>query len=228
MKYSVVIPTIGKNNMIINLINQINTINDEQLDQIIVLDNGTSRNVLDQLQTLKNVVVINCISIGIYSMWNIGVKEVLKRNQNNYICIFNDDIIIEETSTWFEDLISPLFDDEVWASCANYDQRYSDQKYIEVTGTFKDGGFGGFCFAVDPKAYLNGLPLFDKNYYWWYGDDDFVHSIHRKKKKTVMSIGAKIQHINGGSQSITQYTNEFNEKVEKDKIYYLEKWHAIR
>ena len=228
MRYSVVIPTIGKNNMIINLINQINNISDESLDQILVLDNGSPEYVIDELSKIKNVIVINCVNVGIYSMWNIGVKEVLKRNQNNYICIFNDDIIIEETNTWFYDLISPLFNDDVWASCANYNQRFSEEKYVEVTGTFKDNGFGGFCFVVDPKAYLNGLPLFDKNYYWWYGDDDFVHCIHRKKKKTVLSINAKIHHINGGSQSVTQYTPSFNEKVEKDRIYYLEKWHALR
>lgn len=212
--------------MAINLINQINRINDHCLDKIYILNNGAPENVIKEISTLPNVTVIDCINFGIYSMWNTGIKEVIKNSNNTYICIFNDDIIIHETNTWFYDLISPLFDDDVWASCANYKPYYSGSSYIDVTGTFKDDGFGGFCFAVDPQAYLSGLPLFDENYHWWYGDDDFVHSIHNKNKRTVLAVNAKIDHINGGSQSVTQYTPTFNEKVEKDRIYYMEKWHV--
>jgi glycosyltransferase involved in cell wall biosynthesis len=226
MNFSIVIPTIGKDNMINNLVDQIIRINDANLKKIIILDNGAPSHVFESLAKSSIVEIIDCLSLGIYAMWNIGIKKCLIENPDQFICVFNDDIIIDEKQNWFSDLFIPFLDQDVWATCANYSDFVSENLYIEVSGTFKDGGFGGFCFALTPNAYRNGLDFFDENYNWWYGDDDFVQSIQSMHKKVTLSTGARIQHINGGSQSVVQYTNLFNEKVEKDKVYYLGKWHA--
>lgn len=226
MDFSIVIPTIGKNNMINNLVDQILRVNNGNLKKIYILNNGASKDVIDQLCDKAFVEIVDCLSSGIYQMWNIGVKKCLTDDNNQSICIFNDDIIIHENDKWFDYLFSPFVEEENWATCANYSNLVRQEAYIEVSGTFKSGGFGGFCFAINPVAYQSGLDFFDENYNWWYGDDDFVHSIQKVNKKVTLSIRAKIDHINGGSQTVVQYTDSFNKKVAKDRVYYLDKWHA--
>jgi hypothetical protein len=212
--------------MIENLVEQITRINDVNLSKIIVLDNGAHRNTIDRLSQNPIVEIVSCISLGIYTMWNIGIKKCLEENPDQIICIFNDDIVIDEKPNWFNDLFIPFSEEDVWATCANYSDFVGEKYYIEVSGTFKDNGFGGFCFAVTSNAYKSGLPFFDEKYNWWYGDDDFVHSIHHMNKKVTLSTEARINHINGGSQSVVQYSDDFNRRVEKDRIYYMDKWHA--
>lgn len=227
-KCSITIPTIGKNGMVINLLHQINTMRKDLVRNIFLFDNGMSRDVLEQCCSIEKVSVINAHGKGIYQMWNMGIKLSIQSDQNDHIAIFNDDLELVDTGSWLEDFFAPLSEDDVWATSANYN--YSNRSTLQskdVSGTFKDNGFAGFCFAVRSDAYLKGLPLFDERYDWWYGDDDFVHSVHKAGKRTTMSLNAGIRHINGGSQSTVQYTDEFNQRVSKDRDLYFSKWHRM-
>jgi GT2 family glycosyltransferase len=223
---SIVIPTIGKDNMILSLIDRIKDINDTCVKDIFIFDNGMPNDTLQACQSY-NVRVIHSHGKNIYSMWNDGVSYALLNNSKS-ICIFNDDLNIPLINDWFKKLIRPLSEDDVWAVSANYNPfiHNDDTEFKEVIGTFKDGGFAGFCFAVKLDAYIKGLPLFDDTYNWWFGDDDFVHSVHKAGKKTVISLNAIVEHIHGGSRSVHQYTPEFNTMVEKDKQHYFRKWHS--
>lgn len=222
---TIVIPTIGKERMIVNLLCQINYINDPAVSKIVVFDNGMPEETLAAVVTIDKLKVVHAHGLGIYQMWNLGLAEA---KDTDYAVILNDDLILDPNNpSWFQTLTAPLGDPEIWASCGNYNTDWHPYAvgFKEVQGTYKDHGFAGFCFAVKMQAFFEGLPLFDANYYWWYGDDDFVHNVHRLGKKTVLATDAVMHHIHGGSQTIVQYTPEFNEKVEQDRIYYLEKWH---
>lgn len=225
-KCNVVIPTIGKNGMVISLLNQLNELRGNLVNTVFLFDNGMPKEILDRCCQIPNVSIIKSYNTGIYQMWNAGIKLSLQAGSLDSIAIFNDDIQLINKSNWFEEFLSPFESDDVWATCANYDYQHDlSPSFKDVIGTFKDRGFAGFCFAVKSEAYIQGLPLFDERYEWWYGDDDFVHSVHKAGKRTTMSLNAGIVHINGGSQSADQYTPAFNAKVARDRDLYFSKWH---
>lgn len=223
---SIAIPTIGKDRMVVSLISQIININDTSVKDIFIFDNGMPEDVLLECKSY-DVKIVSSYGKNIYSMWNDGVNHSLL-NGSKYICIFNDDLNIPFVDNWFKKLIKPFYNEDIWAVSANYNPyiHNEDSEFKEVMGTFKDNGFAGFCFAVKLEAYLKGLPLFDDTYNWWFGDDDFVHSVHKACKKTVISLDAVVEHIHGGSRSVHQYTPEFNAMVERDKQHYYRKWHS--
>lgn len=225
-KANVVIPTIGKDEMILFLLQQIVLINDDIIKNIYVYDNGMSPHV--RLKCAEfGVEIIDAIGDKIYSMWNKGVVKSLLDQDIDYICIFNDDLILDVRPNWFKDLIYPLSNENFWAACGNYNPQIhsSESNFTKVTGTYKDNGFAGFCFAVSREAYESGLPFFDERFNWWYGDDDFVHSVYKMGNSVVVSNKAQMIHIDGGSKSVVQYTPEFNAMVEQDRILYYRKWH---
>ena len=224
-KVSVVIPTIGKDRMIIDLLQQIAEQNDDIVRQIIVLDNGMDEATRNDCMMFPDVVKLHAPKMNIYQMWNHGVKLSLGRNPHDYIAILNDDLILS-TDAFFTKLVEPLdIYQNIWATCGNYDNRESDQLCVDAQGTFKDGGFAGFCFAVRGEAYIKGLPLFEERYNWWYGDDDLMHNIHKRGYRTTMTIDARMIHIDNGSKSVIQYTEDFNRKVASDQEVYMRKWH---
>jgi len=226
-KANIVIPTVGKNEMIVNLLHQIRDINDDVIKNIYIFDNGMPESVRTQCLEF-NAEIIPSHGDGIHQMWNKGVIKCISDKDIEYICIFNDDLILDIKEDWFKSLLQPLRDANIWATCGNYNQDIHDESldYKQVTGTYKDNGFAGFCFAINKNAFLSGLPLFDEKFNWWYGDDDFVHNVNRLHKVTAVSCKAKMLHIDGGSKSVVQYTPEFNQMVEQDRMYYMEKWHA--
>lgn len=225
---SVVIPTIGKDRMIIDLLQQITEQLDDTIRNIYVMDNGMDLQTKKDCLLFPLVKIVSCPNMGIYAMWNLGVKYSLTLDKNDYIAILNDDLILNTWSDFFKRLIEPLdLDPDIWAACGNYDHRdLGDVPFVDVTGTFKDGGFAGFCFVVPGRAYMAGLPLFDERYKIWYGDDDLMHHIHKKKKRTVMAGGAFMTHINGGSNSFGDRCRLVNEENQKDTDIYMKKWHA--
>lgn len=223
---NIVIPTVGKNRMIIDLLQQLEEQQDEILRDIYVIDNGMPENTRSDCRMFKHVKIVDGKDLGIYQMWNLGIMLVRSVHPDDYVAIFNDDLILD-TPKFLTTLVEPLdTQEDVWAVCGNYDHRYFDTYYEEVRGTFKDGGFAGFCFAVKGEAYGLGLPFFEERYFWWFGDDDFVHSIHKCGKMVAMTRDAWMTHIANGSNTVTQYTPEFNEKVAKDQVIYLRKWHG--
>lgn len=228
-KVNVVIPTIGKDRMVIDLLQQLEEQDEDILGHIFVMDNGMPEQTKKDCYMFRHVKVIDSPGASIYHMWNKGVKLSLGVNQCDYIAIFNDDLILN-TDNFLTRLVEPLdLHEEVWAACANYSgpSRGDEDSYMEeVTGTFKDQGFAGFCFAVKGEAFVGGLPLFEERYHWWFGDDDFVHAVHKMGHKTVMATQAWMIHIDNGSNTIVQYTPEFNEKVARDQEIYVAKWHT--
>lgn len=231
---NVIIPTIGKDRMVVDLLQQITEMDDDAVRQVIVFDNGMDQATKDLCNFFPNIRVINAYHKNIYEMWNMGVKEVLATHPNDYIAILNDDLLLV-SDKFFTKLVEPLdMMDDVWATCGNYDvPGYAMGKYRDIedfyrytTGTYKDGGFAGFCFAIKGHAYLKGLPLFDTRFNIWYGDDDLVHNIHKLGKQTTMSNLALVEHLNGGSNSFGDRSRFSNEENAKDTEIYMKKWHS--
>lgn len=223
---SVIIPTIGKSRMIIELLQQLEEQQDEVLRAIYVIDNGMPEKTRDDCRMFKHVKIVDGKGLGIYQMWNLGVMLVRSVFPHDYIAVFNDDLILD-VDKFLSVLIEPLDNQEdIWAVCGNYDHRDFAHYYQELTGTYKDKGFAGFCFVVKGEAYADGLPFFEEAYHWWFGDDDFVHSVHKCGKSVAMTRDAWMTHIDNGSNTIVQYTPEFNEKVAVDQQIYNQKWHS--
>lgn len=231
---NIIIPTIGKDRMVVDLLQQIHEMDDDTVRQVIVFDNGMDDATRDLCNFFSGVRVINAYDKNIYEMWNMGVKEIIATHPNDYIAILNDDLLLI-SDKFFTKLVEPLdMMDDVWATCGNYDvagyaaggYRDIDDFYRYTTGTFKDGGFAGFCFAVKGEAYLNRLPLFDTSFHIWYGDDDLVHNIHKLGKQTVMANLAIVEHINGGSNTFGDRCRLQNDENAKDTEIYMKKWHV--
>jgi GT2 family glycosyltransferase len=196
-----------------------------EFDKIFILDN-TDSNIKYNLFKYQNdkLELVSTTGLKIYEQWNLGFSMAKNYFPDSYVVVLNDDLILR-CDNFLSKLVSPLIEDEnVWASCGNYDSRISEYPYIDIEGTYKNNGFAGFCFALSKLIDFNGEDIFETNYNWWYGDDDLVHSVHKYGKRVVMSIEALMTHIDNGSKSVDDNTPEFNEMVGKDHIYYMNKW----
>lgn len=216
-----VIPTIWKDKMVNNLLDQL--VEQNEFSKLFVLDNTDSS--IDNLSEFRNekLQLVSTTGLSIYQQWNLGFLMAKKCFPNSYVVVLNDDLILN-CENFLTKLVTPLLDESIWASCGNYDHRASESLIIDVEGTYKNNGFAGFCFALSNLINFEDQDIFDSNYGWWYGDDDLVHTIHNYGKRTIMSINALMTHIDNGSKSVVTNTSEFNEIVEKDYMYYTNKW----
>lgn len=225
-KVTVVIPTIGKDRMIIDLLQQIAEDDDDIVRYVYVMDNGMDADTRKDCKMFSKVVIFPCEGLGIYAMWNKGVEMSLTLEPEDYIAILNDDLILT-ASGFFTSLVEPMdLNDDIWATCGNYDRRQFAGHYHYFPGTFKDGGFAGFCFAVRGTAYEMGLPPFEEQYVVWYGDDDLLHNIAKRDKLAVMAKDATMIHINGGSNTFGDRCRLVNDENAKDTEIYMKKWHT--
>lgn len=229
-KVNIVIPTIGTEGYIVDLLQQIYTMDDDIVRNVFVYDNGMPAHILNGVKMFTNVTVIPAQDKNLYEMWNQGVKDTMIQNPDDYIAILNDDLILR-ADNFFSKLVEPLdIHEDIWATSANWDWReYPDyyQKWDTFPGTRKDNGFAGFCFAVKGQAYQLGLPLFETRYQIWCGDDDFLVEIYKHGGKTAMAIEAKVEHIDGGSKSFGDLCRLPNEINAKDVELYMLKHHTV-
>lgn len=226
---NIVIPTVGTQNYVVDLLQQIREDDDDIVRDVFIYDNGMSAETL-KLVNMFDVKVIPALNKNLYEMWNEGVKDSLLANHDDYIAILNDDLRLH-AKHFFSKLVEPMdTHEEIWATSGNWDGRdYEDyyQLWDVFPGTRKDNGFAGFCFAVKGQAYQWGLPLFDTRYQIWAGDDDFLCEIYKRGGKTAMAIEALVEHIDGGSQSFGDLCRYANEVNAKDVELYMTKHHTV-
>jgi hypothetical protein len=139
--------------------------------------------------------------LSIYQMWNAGWQWVIDQRVGPFnIAFLNNDIdfipgLITKMATTLrrrEDalIIYPDYDRTV-------EQGVYDGSSNKLThGTKKDGGMCGHCFITRGEAVKYGLEMFDEQFEWWCGDDDFARRVNAYPASQYRLVGWPCDHVN--------------------------------
>ena len=191
-------------------------------ERIFVLDNGSVDGTDEWLcrqQRQGRLEAVAAPTLGIYELWNLGVRLARTRSQQCNVAILNNDLRIGPR------LLSRLATglrsaDDLWAVSPNYDGRPT-RGVQYVRSTFKRQGLAGFAFMARGEVFDH--VAFDEGFEWWYGDDDFVAGIEAKGGRVGIVSEATVEHIDGGAQSI-KYTRALLAAMERDRRRMWAKW----
>ncbi len=191
-------------------------------DALFVLDNGSEDGTWDWLQCQPlavSVEPVDAVGLGIYAMWNLGIRLARQRAQLCDIAILNNDIQI---CPHFLDRLSAGLRSkpDLWAVSANYGaQPVEGLRYVR--GSFKTGGLAGFAFMA--RGEIFDRLSFDEGFHWWYGDDDFVAQIESRGGRVGIVGSAAVEHVGGGGQTV-RYTRARLGAIERDRRRMWSKW----
>lgn len=151
----------------------------------------------------------------IYRTWNEAM-DVAKR-RGSPLLILNDDI--ELTVESIRLMLHELRMNDQW-TVLGFDYLDSVHLTIESTSvTFRQGGLGGFAFAVDPMT----CPKVDERFKWWYGDDDLVRRCIKQSLRVGILRGCPVIHHS--SWSMNSFPHLLPEGWEHDdRELYAELW----
>lgn len=197
MTFNAVIPTIGRTPLLIPLLS---TLIADGANIVWLPDNETTEPTHALFRQLKicggSSEVENALSSEkivaykttgtIYDSWN----EAMDRSGDIPLAILNDDIILQEGSLAEAfrhlDANTPLVGLEYL-----HPNLTPHESGVRVAhGTYKDGGIGGFGFVVSPSQ----CPRIHPDFTWWCGDDDLVQRIWAQGNRTVVALGAIMDH----------------------------------
>lgn len=106
---------------------------------------------------------------GIYRTWNFGLRVGALCHLP--VLVLNDDIVLESGAAWL--MCRELTTNGYGLLGFDYRPRPRRGGFIrDVSGTYKDGGIGGFAFGVNPDWCRLRV---DRRFRWWGGDDDLVN-----------------------------------------------------
>lgn len=203
-------------------------------EAVFVYDNGSVEPAAEALKLPENVEVIDAEGLTIHEMWNAGILRSLTRSARCNVAILNNDLILGDQ--FLEGLAWHLrLRQQVLAVCPNYDGRTFDAGMRQVVGTAGGrndgtGGMSGFAFMVKGEAFAAGLPKFDENLKFWYGDDDLTRNIEAVGGAVCLVRDITVEHIGNGSQTSSHGTQkrlgtpELERLVAEDKTYFEKKW----
>jgi GT2 family glycosyltransferase len=216
----VVVPVKGRQPLTRHLVTQLAAAGG--YDELYVLDNGSDDGTwqwLRRQQEQGRLEAVAAPALGIYQLWNLGVRLARKRDPDANVAIFNNDLRIGPR------LVSRLAAGlrsapDLWAVSANYDGRaVNGVQYVH--STFKRRGLAGFAFMV--RGAIFDQVSFDEAFEWWYGDDDFVAQIEARGGRVGVVGEAMVEHIDGGAQTV-RYTRERLAGIERDRRRMWAKW----
>lgn len=159
-----------------------------------------------------------CPGAGIYQMWNRAIDWAHEWGEPTLL-LLNDDI--EVPTRFAVRLAAELVKGEWGMLGAGYDAGmagYQDRPAVEVEGTYRVGGLGGFAFALDLDC---GIRC-DEGYQWWYGDDDLVYQHLAAGHRVGRWDGCQIVHHQ--STTVNQEWERLAPAVAADHVYHFRKW----
>jgi GT2 family glycosyltransferase len=229
----VVIPVRGQHQYTESLLKQLAA--QKSYHQIFVYDNGADEDpyqgyVPDQCE------VIPAAGLSIHEMWNAGIRAARKQFVACNIAILNNDLNIGPR--FLEGLADGLrVDDRIWVISPNYDGRnvpggdVLPVKGIAAGRMDGTGGIAGFAFMVKGELFDHGLPLFDEQFEFWYGDTDFVQMVDALGGVVAIMQPITVEHIDGGSKTAGDGTKrlktpELEAKAARDRVRFEAKWSA--
>lgn len=126
---------------------------------------------------------------GIYRTWNKAMDSAERNNQP--LLVLNDDIELTVESVRM--MIEAMRTTE-WTvlgfDYSNRSDRRAKDRFESTSGTFRQGGLGGFAFCVDPIH----CPRVDERFRWYYGDDDLVKQCVTKGLGVAIFRGCTVLH----------------------------------
>lgn len=230
----VVIPVKGKRDLTQALLDQIEA--QGGYEKVFVFDNGagTDDEFLSRGEWSDEwLTVIPSAGKTIHEMWNAGIRQSIATKTRCNIAILNNDLILGDN--FLDELAKGLrCHPQLIAVCGNYDNREFPETVQAVQGVAAGredgtGGFAGFQFMIKGEAFQAGLPMFDEQFEFWYGDNDFLLNIEKGGGVYGIVRDAHVVHIDGGSKTAGDGTSrlatqELRDAVERDRVKFEKKW----
>lgn len=182
---------------------------DPSIKQVILFDNGSKSESVKDLECwlpeITKSVEIKPISAprkGIYEMWNNGWELALSVEPGSFnVAFLNNDIsflphTIEAMSYGLRSRLDAM------VVYPDYDRDTTEgielvrESLKKTNGTKKDGGMCGHCFIIKGEEAREGFPMFDEQFEWWCGDDDFARRVEQYGGSQYRLVGWPCDHIN--------------------------------
>lgn len=209
------------------------------VDHILLYDNGSSPETVEQLnQHLealdvsrggKHVHYFDTPDLGIYQMWNAGWQFAMdneNRGPSNLVFLNNDIDFIPGLIKRMVFMLRRM--EDALIIYPDYDRPVSKRVAKGFSprlthGTKKDGGMCGHCFVTRTEAAKKGLPMFDEQFEWWCGDDDFARNVANYPASQYRLVGWPCDHLNEATAS--NGDNDWTHGAKgRDVERYIAKW----
>lgn len=210
-------------------------IDDPVVGHVVLLNNGSSEQTNADLDAFlvgiegTEVHLIDATGQGIYKMWNMGWQFAIdneNRGPSNIAFLNNDIHFLPGT---IERLVKVLRrQEDALVTYPDYDRPTSNRVTpgynIRATkGTKKDGGMCGHCFVVRGEAAKKGLSMFDEQFEWWCGDDDFAKNVENYPASQYRVVGLPCDHLNEATAN--NGDNEWTHEAKgRDLARFAAKW----
>lgn len=203
--------------------------NQDPEQQILVLDNGSSQETLNEL-SLKNhrrLWWANVPNLNMHEMWNYALSMA---RGFKYAVFLNNDL--EIGPDFVSGLTKPM--EQRWpVACVspNYDGRSLQVGYSNVVkdicaGRYDGtGGMAGFAFALRMSWVEDNNYKFPTDCQWWYGDNDLVLTLNQNQATILITGNTTCKHLDGGSKTTKDvWGGSVPPSAEADRRAFLAKW----
>ena len=211
-----VIPSIGESPYLPDLLRTL--IADEAVSHILLVDNTTDTKRFppafaqvsnERCPLINNALLTRKLRLqdrpgqSIYATWNEGMVNA--DAMGTECAVLNDDIVLRPAS--LREARRVLRQSGLALCGLNYGKWGPADTvpggWVQVHGTYRTGGFGGFAFLLAP-----GAPRVDERFQWWYGDDDLAERIKAAGGTMGVATSAMVEHpspsLTGNAHSWTQ------------------------
>lgn len=211
MNANVIIPT--KSNVVDLYQLLVDLHKDPKVGEIIVIADGEETYNRLLIEAPVKVTLLKVpLSIGLHTMWNLGMEHVKGRNQ--HLAIINDDVSLSPGAIG---KMCELLDSLPAIGLVTP----TDNQSVE-DGFIPSTSFAGYCMVL--ASDLVDEWRFDENMKWWYGDVDVVLWVNKTKKR-LTGISGYASATNNRSYTITNDPPpNFHQAIENDARIFHSKW----
>lgn len=218
----------------------------EKLDynnyEIIIIDNSSNDNSYDKLK--KRFVKYNIIksneNLGYANGNNIGIKYALE-NKADYICVLNNDVIVEDD--FLDKIIKVMEDDKDIGLAGPCICKYHDKNIIQAMGAninlyngltqgkYKNYKYndipqkdiqvdylGGACFVCRREVFEK-IGFIPENYFLFFEETEFCYKASKRGYKLICVYESKIYHK--GSSTISKYSGLSYYFLNRNRVIFI-------
>jgi glycosyltransferase involved in cell wall biosynthesis len=173
---------------------------DPAVDRLVIMDNGHGPEGQQLIQSFSDpgrYFHVDTRGLTLHAQWNWAWDWVGSGPETN-LCLLNDDLILPDN------LVSHLAaaldaDPDLWLVCPDYTRTHAegiDGPRLEyVRGSYRHGGAVGWAFMFRTGLrQSHGLPPFDEEYRWWFGDDEHFYQIMERGGRLGVLRGLPLEH----------------------------------
>lgn len=149
------------------------------------------------------------VNIGVGPAWNEGLRRAIAA-ECEFAVIVNDDVILHDGL--ITKMTDNLTDQVVLVSPTN------------VTGVCHPRGLNFWCFALEPKKFVDRFGFFDENFAPAYFEDDDMAQRIRLGGGAIRTLEDRAYHQVMGTQSMDPEPVVNRDVWDRNERYYAEKW----